>query len=238
MMVFIHGFTGAPASWDGVCAELARARRIHRVRVLGHDGGPLTPAPGGFAGEVDRIAAELHSAGMRGVHLVGYSLGGRLALGLLASHPELLTRVTLIGARNGLASEAERHARRAADQRWLTLLARGLPDFVEAWETQPLFGRWRSRDRAIRLAHDPRGLALALSTLGLAEMPRFAISADLPVALVTGADDLKFAALARELAAGLPRATLHSIDRAGHNIPSEAPAALAALLTRLEDDHV
>ncbi|MCC6998767.1 MAG: alpha/beta fold hydrolase [Deltaproteobacteria bacterium] len=251
-LVLIHGFTGAPASWDGVVAELpARSppRSIHRVRVLGHDGGPLELSRPGFQGEVDRIAAELRQAGLDAIHLVGYSLGGRLALGLLATHPELLARVTLIGARNGLpaADLAARAARRAEDARWSARLADGLPAFASAWEAQPLLATpglpaaARARERAIRLAHDPRGLALALATLGLAEMPDYgaALAArrgrDVPTTLVVGAADARFLALAAELRAHLPHAALRSIAGAGHNVLTQAPAALAALLTSSEE---
>lgn len=250
-LVLIHGFTGAPASWDAVVAALPAQtppRVIHRVRVLGHDGGPLEVQRPGFQGEVDRIAAELRAARLDAVHLVGYSLGGRLALGLLATHPELLARVTLIGARNGLpaADLAARAARRADDARWIARLADGLPAFVSAWEAQPvlaapgLSAAARARERAIRLAHDPRGLALALATLGLAEMPDQGAalaagrSRHIPTTLVVGADDARFLALAAELCSHLPHATLRTIAGAGHNVLTQAPAALAALLTELD----
>jgi pimeloyl-ACP methyl ester carboxylesterase len=91
----------------------------------------------------------------------------------------------------------------------------------------------RERQRAIRLGHHAAGLALALRALGLGEMPdlrphlgRVAV----PVALLAGAEDDRFLAHARELAAHLPRARLQVVAGAGHNPIIERPDAVAAAL--------
>ena len=52
-----------------------------------------------------------------------------------------------------------------------------------------------------------------------------------PTTLVVGADDARFLALAAELCGHLPHAALRTIAGAGHNVVTQAPAALAALLT-------
>src|SRR4051812_15967327 len=94
----LHGFAGDPASWD----EIAIAG--DRVALPGHlGGGPLAPT---WAGNLDAIAARLGRCDV----VVGYSLGARVALGLVvAGH---VPRAVLISANPGIA-DAERAARRA-----------------------------------------------------------------------------------------------------------------------------
>jgi 2-succinyl-6-hydroxy-2,4-cyclohexadiene-1-carboxylate synthase len=148
-------------------------------------------------------------------HLAGYSLGARLALGIAVRHPERVSRLTLVGAHPGLASDTERDERRRSDQRWIELLETcGIDAFVDAWSAQPLFASerrlpeaLRSARRKERLGHDPKELARSLRITGLAEMPNFRprlgeIRA--PVTLMTGELDAKFSALAEEVSNLLP----------------------------------
>jgi pimeloyl-ACP methyl ester carboxylesterase len=50
------------------------------------------------------------------------------------------------------------------------------------------------------------------------------------VKLVVGALDLKFVALAHQMAGELPRAEVIEVARAGHNLPLERPLAVARAL--------
>jgi pimeloyl-ACP methyl ester carboxylesterase len=53
----------------------------------------------------------------------------------------------------------------------------------------------------------------------------------MPVALVVGERDQKFRAIATEMAAGLPRATVVVVPGAGHAVHLEAPAAVAGAIS-------
>jgi 2-succinyl-6-hydroxy-2,4-cyclohexadiene-1-carboxylate synthase len=234
--LLLHGFTGGPASWDEVAARLPD--EPIRETLAGHGPGLAIPS---FAGEVERLAARLR--GLPPMHLVGYSLGARVALALLARHPERFSRATLIGAHAGLRDAAARAERAAADARWIDLLERrGIAAFVDAWEAQPLFasqGRLpaavRERHRRRRLAHDPAGLAAALRGLGLAAMPDLWPALPrlrVPVGFVAGELDTKFRLIGARLRDAVPGAQLHLVRNTGHDVGLEDPAALAALLTR------
>ena len=131
-VVCLHGFTGAPESWDEVRAALPAGGRVECPSLLGHDPGDTFTSPT-FEAEVDRLARQLrgrasdpllHSSVDEPWHLAGYSLGGRLALGLLAGHPSLFASATLIGTSPGLEGEDERRQRREADERRARLLKR------------------------------------------------------------------------------------------------------------------
>ena len=97
----------------------------------------------------------------------------------------------------------------------------------------------RAARQPARLAHAPLALAAALRALGLGAMPDLwpelaRITA--PVAVLAGALDEKFAALAHRIADRLPRARAVLVDGAGHNLLLEAPDAVARALGPDEAD--
>ncbi len=240
-LVLLHGFTGSPASWDEVLDDLAPASPVLAPAALGHDGshGPATVRT--FEAEVDRLARVIRERGFDGAHLAGYSMGGRLALGLLVRHPGLFRSATLIGASPGLPDPRERDARADRDEEWARLLEQeGLPTFVAAWEALPLFRTQealsperRARQDEVRRSHDPGGLARSLRVLGLASMPDYRprlAGVKMPVRLVAGEADLKFRGLAGEMARALPAASMTLVPDAGHNVILEKPEEIARLL--------
>lgn len=231
MRCLLHGFTQSPRSWDRVLELLAGPSL--RPALLGH-GAPVVLET--FDAEVDRLASLLEEP----VHLVGYSLGARLALGLLARHPSRVRSAVLIGCHPGLESDREREERVVSDERWARVaIDRGIEAFVSEWEKQPLLGgdpASVAAQREVRLAHSPAGLAAALRVLGLGRMPSrwSALSAAAcPVAMVVGERDVKF----RQIAESVRRRAdvrVHVVEGAGHNVVMDAPAALAEIVRSVE----
>src|SRR6185295_14255008 len=98
--VLLHGFAGDPASWDDVAID------ADRIALPGHlGGGPLAPM---WAANLEAIAARIGRCDV----VVGYSLGARVALGLVVGGH--VPRAILISANPGIPDH-ERPARRASD---------------------------------------------------------------------------------------------------------------------------
>ncbi|MBX7193775.1 MAG: alpha/beta fold hydrolase [Sandaracinaceae bacterium] len=247
-LVLVHGFLGGPQSWAAVRERLGRAARVTTPTLYGHGDEPSTDTTS-FEAELARLLAALGST--RGKILVGYSLGARIALGLAARSAEPFERLVVISGRDGLADEDEARSRRELDDALAdTLLAEGLPAFVDRWEALPLFASQgaldverRAAHRARRRAHRASGVASALRGLSLGRMPRVAADAFARtprVDLVAGEKDEKFVALARALAqehgartnhlACRPKLAVHVVPGAGHDVVLERPDAIAALL--------
>jgi 2-succinyl-6-hydroxy-2,4-cyclohexadiene-1-carboxylate synthase len=227
-IALLHGFAGDPSAWDEVLAAWGVAARA--IALPGHGAGPVRPT---WEENLAAVAADTARCEV----VVGYSLGARVALGLVATGR--CARAILIGVNPGLpaAAGAERAARRASDATWAALLReRGSAAFADAWGAQPLFATQarvapdkRAARRAQRLRHDPEQLARSLEVMGLAEMPDCAAALHAPgVALVVGADDTKYLAIAH--AHGVP---VHAIAHSGHDPTLEQPVALAAQLSNL-----
>ncbi|MFO1196408.1 MAG: alpha/beta fold hydrolase [Burkholderiaceae bacterium] len=235
--VLLHGFTGGPDAWRDVLVALPG--RALCPALGGH--APGVPAARDFVGEVDRLAEVVAAAGLAGAHLAGYSLGARVALGLLVRHPRLFGAATLIGGHPGLdEDDPQRRERADADERWARLAERSLPEFLERWRAQPIFDSQRalsaarrdSQDR-LRAEHDGAALAAAMRALSLATMPDWKpslASIGVPVHLVAGELDAKFVALAARVSAGLRNARTTIVPGVGHNVLLEHPRAVIAAL--------
>ena len=225
----LHGFAGDPAAWDDVIAAWQLPEAPLAVALPGHGGGPVR------ASWEDNLAAVAQAvAGCEVV--VGYSLGARVALGLVASGRS--ARGVLIGVNPGISDE-ERASRREFDAAWTRLLrGSGLAAFAGAWEAQPLFATQarvpdakRAERRARRLQLDPEQLARSLEVMGVAAMPDYwsAIPAHRDrLALLAGADDAKYVAISQ----GLPAASFEVIPGSGHDPTLEQPVALAHAIAR------
>ena len=237
-VVLLHGYAGRPSAWRRVIdAWPAPAPRFETITLPGHgpDALPLGPD---FRSAVAEVAKRLPAAP---VHLVGYSLGGRIALGLAAEHGDRVDRLSLIGVNPGIDDDV-RAARRASDEVWARRLeSEGLDAFIGAWSGLALFATQarlcearRQEQTAWRQALDAPALAAAMRQLSLSTMPdyRSALARLEPtVQLIVGALDAKFRDLAVAMAAQVPGAQLHVVPETGHNVPLEAPVALAKILS-------
>jgi 2-succinyl-6-hydroxy-2,4-cyclohexadiene-1-carboxylate synthase len=175
---------------------------------------------------------------------VGYSFGGRVCLRLAVDHPEAVGRLVLIGATAGIDDPVERAARRAADEVLAEEIeAAGIEPFLDRWLALPLFAGLSAaaQHREERRRNRPDGLASSLRLAGTgAQEPiwdRLGSLAHVPVLLVTGERDAKFATLAERLAAGIgPSATRLVVPDAGHTAHLEQPDAfLSGLLAWLAE---
>jgi 2-succinyl-6-hydroxy-2,4-cyclohexadiene-1-carboxylate synthase len=248
-LLVLHGFTGCAESMLPVAAPLARARRVVLPDLVGH-GRSAVAEPGHCTIEavVEQLDALLDAvAGIGGspavVDVLGYSMGGRIALSLAVARPGRVRRVAVVGASAGIADPDERRARRAADAALAARLrTEGLERFVDDWTAQPLFATQAglpsvvgAEARAQRLASPPEGLARSLEGMGTGAMrPLHAAlgSLPVPVLLLAGALDHRYTVVARELAALLPAGRWVVVDGAGHAAHLERPDVLVAEVER------
>lgn len=174
--------------------------------------------------------------------VAGYSLGGRIALGMLSAAPGRFRRATVISAHPGLVDTTERAERVRQDARWIACLeSQGIEAFVARWEALPLFQTQTrlppevlASQRERRLRQRPAGLIGSLRSLGLGAMPSlWRPLAEYPGQLrwIVGAEDRKFVEIARRVLALRPDTELHIIPGAGHNPLLEAPKVLGDLLS-------
>jgi 2-succinyl-6-hydroxy-2,4-cyclohexadiene-1-carboxylate synthase len=230
----LHGFLGAPASWDDLIDPAERVAPW----LAGHGPTPESCCDG-FEDTVAAFARTLPVGPPR--MLVGYSMGARIGLMLLATRPELFRGAVLIGLHPGLRTPDERRLRCAWESGLRRqLLTEGLEAFVDRWEAlpvlrpaRPLPEAKRERRRALRLGHTVRGIGNALGALGLAAMPSLWDAIPhirVPVRLLAGASDPKYCALARDACRRNAAWSFEVVDGAAHDVGLEVPAAVLSAL--------
>jgi 2-succinyl-6-hydroxy-2,4-cyclohexadiene-1-carboxylate synthase len=168
---------------------------------------------------------------------VGYSMGGRLCLQLALDRPEVVERLVLVSASPGIADDADRAARRTADELLAASIERdGVDAFLERWVAQPLFATL-PRDRAgiaersagntvASLSHQLRVLGQGAQPSNWDRLARLAA----PTLLVVGALDTKYVDIAHRMAAAIPDARVEVIADAGHACHLEQPDTVAHVL--------
>lgn len=232
-VVLLHGFTHTGRSWDPVVAALGERYLALAPDIRGHgqagDREPVT-----LAAVIDDLA----SIACPSFTLVGYSMGGRIALHAALSLPERVRRLVLIGASPGIAEPRERERRRSEDERLaVELESVGLREFAARWADTPvLAGQPPPVQRAARvdrLRSTPSGMARALRGLGTGSLPPLwdrLGELEMPVTLVVGERDQKFRSIADEMARAMPEANIVVVRGSGHAVHLEAPLAVVRVL--------
>lgn len=241
-LIALHGFSGCGEDFKPLSSLLENTREMTAPDWPGHG------LKSGLRSEADysleshlRMIDEASEGGP--VELLGYSMGGRLALHYALARPDQVTRLILVGASPGLRTEGERRERLSADAALADFIrSRGVAAFMHYWHGQTMFQTLQmlpdERRRVImdsRGRNDPEGLALSLLHAGTGALPSLwdrLHELKMPVDLVTGAHDAKFTALGREMVTLIPRARLGVVEDAGHAVHLERPGDLAAAILR------
>jgi 2-succinyl-6-hydroxy-2,4-cyclohexadiene-1-carboxylate synthase len=196
---------------------------------------------------VAQVAGALDALGIAQAHVLGYSMGGRVGLALCTWRPERVRAALLIGAGAGLEDSSARAARRREDEALAARIEReGLERFVDWWMDRPLFASQRrlgeaalARTRSQRLSNRAHGLAQSLRGMGTGAQPALHArlpSVRVPILLVAGSLDAKFAAIASDLAGRLPNARAQLVPGAGHACHLEQPEAFLRIARRFFED--
>ena len=178
--------------------------------------------------------------------VLGYSMGGRVALHLALAMPNRIRRLVLESASPGIEDEHERANRIRADDALADRIERdGVEAFVDAWERQPLLAlaehvSSETRRRQHRATTPEPGLGLANSLRGMGTGQQLPVWDQLqrferPTLLVVGERDTRYRGIAERMRRDLPNATLEVIDNAGHTAHVDQPAHFARLVTDFLD---
>jgi 2-succinyl-6-hydroxy-2,4-cyclohexadiene-1-carboxylate synthase len=249
-LVLLHGFTGSAVSWTRHIERYAPEFTCVAVDLPGHGATASPSDPARYAMErvVDDLAALCAHLDIARAAWLGYSMGGRLALGVGVIAPQIVRALILEGASPGLRDPADRAARVASDETLAARLDRdGLVPFSDHWERIPLFATQerlpadrREALRRQRLDNNPLGLANSLRGMGQGSQPAFherLAEIRAPTLLLAGEEDTKFRALAAEMADAIPNARCEVIPNAGHAAHFEQPETFDDLTLRFLRAH-
>jgi 2-succinyl-6-hydroxy-2,4-cyclohexadiene-1-carboxylate synthase len=233
-LILLHGFTGSAASWEPFIPDWSRRYRIVAVDIIGHGSSDAPPDVSRYSMEhaVDDLAALMDALDMDAAAVLGYSMGGRLALSLAALKPEKVRALILESSSPGLSAAEERLERARQDEALAGRIEReGLEWFVAYWENLPLFQsvkrlpqeiqerirRQRLNNRALGLANSLRGMGAGAQPSWWEHLPLL----PMPVQLIAGEWDGKYMAIARRMQEMIPRCRFTPVAQAGHMVHVE-----------------
>jgi 2-succinyl-6-hydroxy-2,4-cyclohexadiene-1-carboxylate synthase len=242
-LVLLHGFTGSARTWQRHLDAFAARCTTVAVDLLGHGASDAPADPGRYAvaHAVEDVIGVLDRLAIRRAALLGYSMGGRVALATAIAAPERVAALVLESTAPGLRDHEARLARAAQDAAQADVLERdGVAAFVDAWERSALFasqealpGEVRAALRADRLRGTPAGLANSLRGFGQGVMPPmhdFLPGITAPTLIIVGALDARYVEIGGVMREAMPRARFVVVPGAGHAVHLEQPEAFGHLV--------
>ncbi len=232
----LHGAAGMAADWRGFAKNLAAtgigSRAVDLWRFLEFDSLPLTDF--GRALNAD-ASGQVFRGSSRA--LLGYSMGGRLALHALLGKDHPWQAAVIVSAHPGLEAEPERADRRASDTAWATqALAGNWQEFLTTWNAQAVLGTpMRDPQASGSLVMRRREIARSFVDWSLgAQEPLWhrLHEITIPVLWIAGETDAKFLTLAGRAVALMPNAHLAVAPACGHRVPWEAETWFAERVAR------
>jgi len=237
-ILFLHGFMGDLSEFKEVIAVLSKQFYCVAIDLLGHgqtraidqridqDNYYTIQSTANF------VIKFLDLLRVNNCFLVGYSMGGRLALYLTIHFPQYFCRTILESASAGLPTVQERGDRLAKDRLLAAQLEAGdLRLFLENWYQQPIFATLRSHPNFAqmleqRLNNLPALLAKSLRNLSTGMQPSLwekLPENQIPLLLLAGELDPKFVQINRQMQQLCKYSQLEIISSCGHNIHFENP---------------
>ena len=233
-LLLLHGFACSSANWQDTLNSFTNRFQVVLIDLPGHG---RTASPSGserytmenVSHDIITISKALH---LSSVNLLGYSMGGRLALYIATRHPTFVRSLIIESASPGLETTTQRNMRIESDNHLADQIeVTGVPSFVEQWQQLPLFATQRGLSakrqeslRQQRLNNSASGLANSLRSMGTGQQPSLWPELEmihLPVLIMAGELDGKFVSIAQQMAAAMPQAELKIIGDSGHNVHLE-----------------
>ncbi|HHB2054178.1 2-succinyl-6-hydroxy-2,4-cyclohexadiene-1-carboxylate synthase [Bacillus cereus] len=235
-LLLLHGFTGSMETWRSFISSWSEQFQVIVVDLVGHG---KTESPEDVAHyDIRNVALQMKELldylHIEKVHILGYSMGGRLAITMACLYPDYVHSLLLENCTAGLEDEADRKERREKDDRLADKIEReGIEIFVSMWENIPLFETQKRLAKNVqeavrkeRLANNPKGLANSLRGMGTGAQPSWwdeLKNLKIPVLLMNGEYDEKFFRILKNIEKCMSDAKFVKIHGAGHAIHVEQP---------------
>ncbi|MFP5114629.1 2-succinyl-6-hydroxy-2,4-cyclohexadiene-1-carboxylate synthase [Bacillaceae bacterium C204] len=243
-LVLLHGFTGDSTTWANFHEWRGQYTKLIIPDIIGHG---KTDSPDELSRyHIEAAATDLKDIldqiGVKQVDLLGYSMGGRLALTFALLFPESVRKLILESSSPGLATEDESQQRRMKDAELAKFITeKGISAFVDYWEKISLFSTLKRlplvsqhKIRQQRLKNSQKGLANSLLGMGTGSQPSWwgkLKELTCEVLLITGAEDQKFCDIADRMMKELKNSTWIVVEGSGHVIHVEDPKKFGTIVS-------
>lgn len=232
LILFLHGLTCDCQDFSQIISLLSESYRCLAVDLPGHGKTRIIGDESCYnmSNTAQALIHLLDDLQIDKCLLLGYSMGGRLALYMTLHFPERFEKVVLESASPGLKTQKDRSHRIESDfDTAQNLENSNIKDFILNWYDRPLFKSLKKSPKfeeliESRLTNNPLELAKSLRNMGTGNQPSLwekLAQNQIPLLLLAGEDDDKFQRINAEIASLCPAATLKIVPNAGHNIHFE-----------------
>ena len=228
----IHGNFQAPSVWKPLAENL-------KTRNVNLDVIPINLenySIDGFNRWVDDFCNSVQTlAGQEKSYLLGYSLGGRLALHASLHNSNLWQGIIIVGADPGLESQEEKKLQLDKDRSWAERLKREpLEKLVDEWDAQSVFCGIRNQAPRNLGEMNPDRLSQQFKVFskGIQQnlAPKLAELKRPPILFLSGEKDDKYQKIGEELAKSSSIVKAQVVPDAGHRVPWENPESFVRVL--------
>lgn len=248
VLLLVHGFLGGGEQFIPFMDQLSQNHPVLSVDLPGHANSPMFTDHRinpkrilkSFSKLLDRISVEFPG----GIHLYGYSMGGRLSLRAALHHQKSLKSLILEGTSPGISDPEARKERRQEDKKRADAIRENYTGFLESWKKLPLFTGtkgvtgetdFQERLNGIQRGQNPENMAIWLEQFGAGRLESVWGDLDqleIPVLLLNGKQDTKYAEINRKMMNLLTHAVHKEIVSAAHRAHIDNPMETARLVNQ------
>lgn len=243
-VLFLHGFTGSAGDWDFVTKNISSLFTPIFVDLVGHGS---SAAPDNMEKYFEKNQLEILDKltdflSIKNIILVGYSMGGRLALAFSIIYPEKIKGLVLESSSCGIKDNNERNERIKSDELLASsIAANGVSKFIDYWMSIPLFKSLAKIDSAkVQNMKEKKiktnsinGLKNSLVGFSQGKMNYYGNSlSKLKVKLlfICGDLDKKYCNIGKNITQNSSKFELQIVNDCGHNVHFEKPEEFLKLL--------
>jgi 2-succinyl-6-hydroxy-2,4-cyclohexadiene-1-carboxylate synthase len=243
-VLFLHGFTGSMEDWNFIKNKLPDGYSPVLIDLLGHGKSSSPPEQINYTpdSQVFLLKGVLDRLNIEKLILIGYSMGGRLALCFAETFPEQILGIISESTSFGIQSDKERGERVETDEKLAEKIGQlKLEEFIDYWLSIPLFKSLKAlpvekyqelRNRKIK-TNNREGLKNSLLGFSTGRMkyliPNLSIF-NFKLLLLSGEFDQKYCEISAFAREQLSNCDLKIIKKTGHNIHFEKPGEFLKLI--------
>ncbi|HAC16918.1 MAG TPA: 2-succinyl-6-hydroxy-2,4-cyclohexadiene-1-carboxylate synthase [Bacteroidetes bacterium] len=236
VLVALHGFTGSGMVFEQFSDHFrSLGIKLLAVDLPGHGktSTPNSTEVHAFDAQLSNFSRLIRKLEIPRFHLLGYSMGGRIALHYALKYPDKIISLILESTNNGISNDLERLDRVSRDESLSEQIIQDYADFLLKWNRLPLFQsppnaikRQIDAFKNIQVNQDPIQMALSLREFSPGKIPYVYNELSLiscPVLAITGDNDYKYIELWKSLSNKINNGIHINIEHAGHRVHLDQP---------------
>lgn len=242
-IIFLHGFTGSVNDWESIQSKIHNKFTPIFIDLIGHgsSSSPINEEHYSAGSQIKFLYEIIDFLNIDKLFLVGYSMGGRLALQFSLKFPTKVLGLILESTSFGIENGAERAKRVESDKSLAEkITGEGIEKFIDYWYSLPLFNslkhlpaeRFREL-KQVRKKNDLNGLKNTLLRFSTGKMKYLIPESKkirFKVLLIVGDLDKKFKESSKKVVEQIPNSMLKIVPNTGHNVHFEKPEVFLKLI--------